>query len=80
MKRPAKCSFLVCFFSKKNQDLLGEFDTPISSVLAIGVLFYYYLFNRALFLQCSHVTSMQSPYVLNMNEVDLFSKDYTPDK
>lgn len=26
-------------------------------------------FNRALFFQCSHVTSMQSPYVLNSNVV-----------
>lgn len=27
------------------------------------------LFNRALFLQCSHVTPMQSPYVLNSDVV-----------
>lgn len=31
---------------------------------------YIYIFNCALFLQCSHVTSMQSPYVLNSNVVD----------
>lgn len=31
--------------------------------------FFFCLFNRAFFLQCSHVTSMQSPYVLNSNVV-----------
>lgn len=33
------------------------------------VVFVLYLFDRALFLQCSHVTPMQSPYVLNSNVV-----------
>lgn len=31
---------------------------------------FLYLFDRALFLQCSHITSMQSPYVLNSNVVN----------
>lgn len=34
------------------------------------VVVFLYLFNCALFLQCSHVTSMQSPYVLNSNVVE----------
>lgn len=42
-----------------------------SSLSSWWFFFYIYLFfNRALFLQCSHVTSMQSPYVLNSNVVD----------
>lgn len=34
------------------------------------MLLFIYIFDCALFLQCSHVTSMQSPYVLNSNVED----------
>lgn len=33
-------------------------------------VFFFCYFNRAFFLQCSHVTSMQSPYVLKSNVVN----------
>lgn len=57
----------------KFEDLAGRgsncfSSSPLPPPSVHGVVFIS--FNRALFLQCSHVTSMQSPYVLNSNVVD----------
>lgn len=65
-----------CAVFKNFEDLVGEKFTGLFLLLLLPlpqfkVLFISFLFfNRALFLQCSHITSVQSPYVLNSNVVD----------
>lgn len=54
---------------------LGEVHAIVSPFLFLlpqfmVIFFFFCLFNCAFFLQCSHVMSIQSPYVLNSNVVD----------
>lgn len=66
---------LSVLLSQPFEDLVGEKFTVVSPPppspppSVHGVVFHFF-FNRALFLQCSHITSVQSPYVLNSNVVN----------
>lgn len=74
-----KCRSSVCCFHKMFWRMWrGEVHAIVSPFLFLHTSpppptpssYCLYLFNRALFLQCSHITSMQSPYVLNSHVVD----------
>lgn len=70
-KMLSQMMLLCVLFLQMFEDMEVVAHTIISSSSSLDSWCYFlkYLFDRALFLQCSHVTSMQSPYVLNSNVV-----------